>query len=202
MLLSKLVSELLFRLDGYARYLLYGLRKIAEILTREGLEASLLRRIHLCLEIFHTTGSLTKSVYLLSSTMEAQAQLQLDLPKGVRLLSYLSLAIKLSGVRVPSLLFAYGSIVNLILGNMIHKAGAGPKPIPHKELSVESLRDAILFAISPSAKEAAKKMSHQIHEDVKNNPQFIIIQSSELLNCFCRMECKGVYTVFTNIFHC
>ena len=49
---------------------------------------------------------------------------------------------------------------------MIHKAGAGPKPIPRKELSVDSLRDAIIFAISPSAKEAAKKMAHQIHEDV------------------------------------
>ena len=93
------MSELLFQLDGYARYLLYELRKFVEILTREGLVASLLRRIRLCLEIFHTTGSLTKSGYLLSSTMEAQAQLQLDLPKGVRLLSYLSLAIKLSGVR-------------------------------------------------------------------------------------------------------
>ena len=49
---------------------------------------------------------------------------------------------------------------------MIHKAGAGPKPIPHKELSVENLRDAIMFATGPSAKEAAKRMAHQIHEDV------------------------------------
>ena len=146
------------------------------------MEASPLRRIYLCLEIFHTTGSLTKSVYLLLSIMEAQAQLQLDLPKDVRLLSYLSLAIKLSGVRVPSLYTAYGSIVNPMLGNMIHKAGAGPKPIPHKELSVESLRDAILFAISPSAKEAAKKMAHQIHEDVNIYFSVIItIQPSKLL---------------------
>jgi sterol 3beta-glucosyltransferase len=60
----------------------------------------------------------------------------------------------------------YISKKRYILGNMIHKAGAGPKPIPHKELSVENLRDAITFANSPSAKEAAKKMAHQIHEDV------------------------------------
>ena len=53
-----------------------------------------------------------------------------------------------------------------VIGDMIHKAGAGPKPIPHKELNIESLRDAIKFAISPSAKEAAKKMAYQIHEDV------------------------------------
>ena len=86
---------------------------------------------------------------------------------------------------------------------MIHKAGAGPKPIPHKELSVESLKDAILFAISPSAREAAKKMAHQIHEDVNIYfSQFIRIQSSKLLNGFYRMACRGVFTVFTNIFHC
>ena len=63
---------------------------------------------------------------------------------------------------------------------MIYKAGAGPKPIPHKELSVENLRDAIMFAISPSAKDAAKKMAHQIHEDVDIYFSVIIItQSSE-----------------------
>ncbi|KAH9483618.1 Sterol 3-beta-glucosyltransferase UGT80A2 [Psilocybe cubensis] len=50
-------------------------------------------------------------------------------------------------------------------GNMIHKAGAGPKPIPHKELSVHKLRDAITFAVSPAAKEAAKAMAQKIYED-------------------------------------
>jgi len=50
-------------------------------------------------------------------------------------------------------------------GNMIWKAGAGPKPIPRKELSVENLRDAIKFANSLSVKEAAQKMADQIHED-------------------------------------
>jgi sterol 3beta-glucosyltransferase len=84
------------------------------------------------------------------------------------------------GTFVPSLFLLI--IVSPILGNMIHKAGAGPKPIPHKELSVESLRDAILFAISPPAKEAAKKMAHQIHEDVNiiinNNP---IVRTAEWL---------------------
>jgi sterol 3beta-glucosyltransferase len=106
--------------------------------------------------------------------MEAQAQLQLDLPKDVRLLLYLSLAIKLSGVRFLFVI-AFES-TNVILGNMIYKAGAGPKPIPHKELSVENLRDAIKFAISPSAKEAAKKMAHQIQEDVN---VFLVTQSSD-----------------------
>ena len=137
---------------------------MADVFAREGLGVSLLRRIYSCLEIFHTTGSLTKSVYLLLSTMEAQAQLRLVLPKGVQLSLYLFLVIKLSGVRF-SLCYAYGSI-DSILGNMIWKAGAGPKPIPRKDLSVENLRDAIKFANSVSVKEAAKKMAYQIHEDV------------------------------------
>ncbi len=49
---------------------------------------------------------------------------------------------------------------------MIHKAGAGPKPIPHKKLTVDKLRDAIKYAIGPEAKEAAKKMSQDIPNEV------------------------------------
>ena len=62
---------------------------------------------------------------------------------------------------------------------MIYKAGAGPKPIPHKQLNVEKLRDAIMFAISPSAKESAKKMAQQIREDVNIYFSVILTQSSE-----------------------
>jgi hypothetical protein len=49
---------------------------------------------------------------------------------------------------------------------MIHQAGAGPKPIPHKKLTTHRLRDAIKYAVSPEAKEAAKKMALQIQNDV------------------------------------
>ena len=49
---------------------------------------------------------------------------------------------------------------------MISKAGAGPKPIPHKQLNVENLRDAIKFAISPVAKQAAQRMAEQIKNEV------------------------------------
>ncbi|KAJ7582522.1 glycosyltransferase family 1 protein [Mycena floridula] len=47
-------------------------------------------------------------------------------------------------------------------GNMIHKSGAGPAPIPHKKLTAENLAEAIKFAIGPSAKAAAKRMGEQI----------------------------------------
>lgn len=50
---------------------------------------------------------------------------------------------------------------------MIHKAGAGPEPIPHKQLNIENLRDALKFAVSPPAKNAAKRMAEQIHQEVR-----------------------------------
>ncbi|KAG6831242.1 hypothetical protein H0H87_005808 [Tephrocybe sp. NHM501043] len=50
-------------------------------------------------------------------------------------------------------------------GAMIHNTGAGPEPIPHKKLNVGNLRDAIRYAVSPPAKEAAKRMAEQIHSE-------------------------------------
>jgi len=49
---------------------------------------------------------------------------------------------------------------------MIHKSGAGPKPITPDDLNVESLRDAIRFVIAPPAKAAAKLLAEQIREEV------------------------------------
>lgn len=49
---------------------------------------------------------------------------------------------------------------------MIHKAGAGPEPIPQKKLNAENLCDALKFAVSPSAKAAAKQMGQQIEHEV------------------------------------
>ena len=62
---------------------------------------------------------------------------------------------------------------------MIYKAGAGPIPIPHKQLNVQNLKDAIMFAISPSAKDAAEKMAQQIHEDVNIYFSVILTRPSE-----------------------
>jgi sterol 3beta-glucosyltransferase len=53
----------------------------------------------------------------------------------------------------------------LFWGQMIHQAGAGPDPIPHKELTVDNLGDALKFALSSSAQAAAKKMAQQIHDE-------------------------------------
>ena len=51
---------------------------------------------------------------------------------------------------------------------VIHKAGAGPEPIPHKELNIENLGDAIKFAVSPGAKAAAQRMAQLIEAEVSS----------------------------------
>ncbi|KAJ3716120.1 glycosyltransferase family 1 protein [Lentinula raphanica] len=50
-------------------------------------------------------------------------------------------------------------------GSMIHRAGAGPEPIPHRTLTTENLTDAIRFAVSPGAKAAARKLADKIQAE-------------------------------------
>lgn len=63
---------------------------------------------------------------------------------------------------------------------MIHKAGAGPEPIPHKKLDANNLADAIKFALTPAAKAAAARLGEQIRSEVLKtllSPLRISIQS-------------------------
>ena len=57
--------------------------------------------------------------------------------------------------------------VLLLVGTMIHQTGSGPKPIPHAELHVENLRDAIKFATSADAKAAAARIAESIRNEVR-----------------------------------
>ena len=50
-------------------------------------------------------------------------------------------------------------------GDMIHRAGAGPSPIPQKELTAEKLSDAFKYAVSEDASKAAQKMGEQIRSE-------------------------------------
>ncbi|PGH02776.1 hypothetical protein AJ79_07541 [Helicocarpus griseus UAMH5409] len=51
-------------------------------------------------------------------------------------------------------------------GSMVAKAGAGPKPIPHKQLTADNLADAITAALKPEAKRKAEELGAKIsHED-------------------------------------
>jgi sterol 3beta-glucosyltransferase len=51
-------------------------------------------------------------------------------------------------------------------GNMIHRAGAGPPPIPQKTLTSHNLASAIKYAMSGPAKAAAQDMADQIRSEV------------------------------------
>jgi hypothetical protein len=48
---------------------------------------------------------------------------------------------------------------------MIAKAGAGPKPIPFKQMTAESLAESIKFALTEDVGVAVKEMASQIAEE-------------------------------------
>ncbi|KAG8954760.1 hypothetical protein FRC04_011193 [Tulasnella sp. 424] len=50
-------------------------------------------------------------------------------------------------------------------GDMVHKAGAGPAPIPHKKLKVERLAGAITYCLTDKARDAAKLMADKIRAE-------------------------------------
>lgn len=50
-------------------------------------------------------------------------------------------------------------------GAMVAKAGAGPTPIPHKQLTAEKLAAAITEALKPESLERAKELAEKISEE-------------------------------------
>lgn len=50
-------------------------------------------------------------------------------------------------------------------GSMVARAGAGPDPIPHKELTGENLADAINFCLKPESQEKAKDLANKIAKE-------------------------------------
>lgn len=48
---------------------------------------------------------------------------------------------------------------------MVARAGAGPKPIPHKDLNLENLTAALNYCISPEASKAALAISDKMKGD-------------------------------------
>ena len=50
-------------------------------------------------------------------------------------------------------------------GAMVARAGAGPDPIPHKELTGEILADAINFCLKPRSQERAKELASKISQE-------------------------------------
>ena len=52
-------------------------------------------------------------------------------------------------------------------GDMIHRSGAGPRPIPQKDFTVERLNEALTFVVSPDARSAAAGIAEQIANEVR-----------------------------------
>lgn len=50
-------------------------------------------------------------------------------------------------------------------GNAVHTSGAGPQPIPHAEMTVDILTDAIKFALLPETREAAQVVGESIRSE-------------------------------------
>lgn len=50
-------------------------------------------------------------------------------------------------------------------GNRIAKAGAGPKPIPHKQLTAEKLAEGINFALLPEVQQRALQLQKDINAE-------------------------------------
>ncbi|KAH8687247.1 hypothetical protein BGZ60DRAFT_363549 [Tricladium varicosporioides] len=50
-------------------------------------------------------------------------------------------------------------------GAMVHRAGAGPEPVPFKKLTEKSLADSITAALSPDVRTAVKEMSERIRSE-------------------------------------
>ncbi|KIV89386.1 hypothetical protein, variant 2 [Exophiala mesophila] len=50
-------------------------------------------------------------------------------------------------------------------GSMVARAGAGPAPIHHKQLTADNLAQAILEALKPETLERAKELGNRIHEE-------------------------------------
>ena len=50
-------------------------------------------------------------------------------------------------------------------GSMVARAGAGPEPLPHKELTGEKLADAITFCLKPESQERAQELASKIAQE-------------------------------------
>ncbi|KIJ63362.1 glycosyltransferase family 1 protein [Hydnomerulius pinastri MD-312] len=87
-------------------------------------------------------------------------------------------------------------------GRMVHQGGAGPEPIPHKELTAENLRDALKFALSPAARQGAQQMSEKMqNEDGVHKGVNSFYQHLPLLNMRCEMD-PSLLAVWWSTKHC
>ncbi|THY59690.1 UDP-Glycosyltransferase/glycogen phosphorylase [Aureobasidium pullulans] len=83
-------------------------------------------------------------------------------------------------------------------GEMIHRAGAGPSPIPYKDLDADKLANQIREALKPETKERAKELAARIKEETgaKTAAKFFHeTQQMQDTGCFLCPDQVAVYRV-------
>jgi UDP:flavonoid glycosyltransferase YjiC (YdhE family) len=86
-------------------------------------------------------------------------------------------------------------------GAMVARAGAGPLPIPFKELTADKLAAAILEALKPETSERAKELGEKIREErgcESGAASFHAQLDGESLRCMVAPERVAVWRVKTN----
>lgn len=81
---------------------------------------------------------------------------------------------------------------------MIHRAGAGPQPIPYKNLDAEKLADQIRYALQPDIKARAQELSDRIKNEKGTETAAKIFNGTEQmqeLSCFLCPDLVGVWRV-------
>src|SRR4051794_29960330 len=81
---------------------------------------------------------------------------------------------------------------------MVNRAGAGPPPIPHKQLTAEKLAAAIAYCLKPETQAGAKRMAEQISQE--KGPQvgsehFHAMLPLDRLRCACDPKSAAVWRV-------
>ncbi|EWC48658.1 hypothetical protein DRE_01880 [Drechslerella stenobrocha 248] len=83
-------------------------------------------------------------------------------------------------------------------GSMVHRAGAGPQPVPFKELTAQKLAQAILFAMSPEAQAAAGTISEKVKQEtgtISGSDSFHASLDKQRLKCLVDPRRTAVWRV-------
>ena len=120
---------------------------------------------YLCLEMCHTIGYSKRSPALY--TMEVLVQ-RLQVSRAVdqqsSCLSCKPYVLQFISIDVAQLMENHSGD-QPFWGHMVARAGAGPKPIPYKQLNASLLAESISEALKPSSLDKAKELSEKIRHE-------------------------------------
>ncbi|KAF2150621.1 glycosyltransferase family 1 protein [Myriangium duriaei CBS 260.36] len=83
-------------------------------------------------------------------------------------------------------------------GNMVYRAGAGPEPVPYKDMTAEKLADSLRKALEPEVQERAHELSSKIQNETGAETaaqQFHDTPQMQNLSCFLCPDQVAVWRV-------